>query len=213
MAPQAASTSNLIIHYPKQLWLGLLSKDFPHASIQITAFVPIEHDPFVGNSMISIRSVNVQDVIEKLETYPSLISYSVMEKQQDTLIISAHTKDNLLLRAIVKNGLLVHLPVKVSEGTADFIINGSRGGIDNFISDLNQKGIQVDIKSLGHFTNDIINHQLTTKQHQVYFAARKAGYYDKPRKITLTGLAEQLGMAKSSLSTMLQRIHNALLGN
>lgn len=213
MSPQTASTSQLIIHYPSKLWLGQLSKDFPHANIQITAFVPIKQDPFVGNSMITIRSVEIEKILSQMEKYPSLLSYSIMEQSGNTLVLSTRTKDDLLLRAIVKNTVLIQLPVKVLKGTAEFIINGSRTNIDDFISDLNSKGIQVDIKNLGHFSEDLLDLKLTTRQFEVYQEAKKHGYYDNPRRINLTNLAEKLGIAKSSLSGMLQRIHNALLGN
>lgn len=213
MSPQTASTSNLIIHFPPQLWLGQLSKDFPHANIQITAFVPIEQEPFIGNSMICIRSSQITEIMAHLENYPSLLSFSVMERDHHTLILSTRTKDNLLLRSIVKNGILVSLPVEVTSGTAKFIVNGGRSNIDQFISDLTSRGLTVDIRSLGHFSDDPISLKLTAKQHQIYLEAKEAGYYDNPRKISLTKLAEKLGVAKSSLSSMLQRIHNALLGN
>lgn len=213
MSPQTASTSQLIIHFPPQLWLGQLSKDFPHSNIQISAFVPIEQDPFIGNSMISIRSTKIDNILTRLEAYPSLVSYSVMERSGNTLTLSTRTKDDLLLRAIVKNLVLIQLPVKIVNGTADFIINGSRSNIDSFITDLNQKGIQVDIKNLGHYSEDLSDLKLTPRQYEVYLQAKKYGYYDHPRQINLTKLAETIGMAKSSLSGILQRIHNALLGN
>jgi len=48
---------------------------------------------------------------------------------------------------------------------------------------------------------------------EIYLKAKEAGYYDSPRKITLTELAEKIGMAKSSISSILQRIHKKLLGS
>ena len=136
-----------------------------------------------------------------------------MERSHDSVILSARTQDNLLLRAIVKNFILVKLPVKVYEGKAEFVINGTRSNIDNFIKMLSEKGIKTEIMNLSQFSGDLKNIWLTTKQYIVYQEARKQGYYDHPRKLTLTKLADNLGMAKSSLSAMLQRIHNVLLGN
>ena len=208
-----ASTSKLIIHYPPKLWLGNISKKFHYANIKITAFVPIQQDPFVGNSMISIQSNLLEKILADLENEPSLLAYSIMERDNNAAIISTRTKDNLLLRAIVKSFILVKLPVKVYDGKAEFIVNGTRSNIDEFIADLYDHGIKVDIMNLGQFSDNLKNLQLTSRQYEVYQEARKLGYYDHPRKLTLTALADHLGMAKSSLSSMLQRIHNALLGN
>ncbi|MHA1585196.1 MAG: helix-turn-helix domain-containing protein [Promethearchaeota archaeon] len=210
---QIGSTSKLIIHYPPKLWLGNISKKFPNLKIEITAFVPININPFIGNSMIRIIGIHLDDVLKKLEQQPSLISYSIMKRNPTELTLNTRTKDNFLLKSIVKNGILVQLPVKVIEGTAEFIIDGGRSQIDNFITDLNSKGIKVDIINLTCYTTNIVKAQLTPKQYQIYQSAKKAGYYDTPRKITLTELAAELNLAKSSLSGMLQRIHKKLLGN
>ena len=209
----SASTSKVIIQFPHKLWLGNISKKYKYANILITAFVPISHNPFIGNSMITIRCDKIEALLSDLEFQPSLLSYSIMERTKDTITLSTRTKDNLLLRSIVKNFILVKLPVKVYEGKAEFVINGSREDIDQFIEDLSQRGMEVQIMNLGKYSDNLKNIWLTTKQYKVYQEARKQGYYDHPRKITLTNLAGSLGMAKSSLSTMLQRIHNVLLGN
>lgn len=208
-----ASTSRLVIFYPPQLWLGNFSRKFPYLEIKITAFVPISVEPFIGNSMIQISGVISQEIFDFLEKQDSLISYSVLEKSEQGLFLSTHTKDPFFLKAIVKSGILVKLPVKVFEGTAEFVINGSRENIDEFITILGNKNIQVEIKQLGTFDPNLISFTLTPKQYEIYQQAKNMGYYNSPREITLTDLAVKLNMAKSSLSGMLQRIHTRLLGN
>ncbi|MHA1341426.1 MAG: helix-turn-helix domain-containing protein [Promethearchaeota archaeon] len=71
----------------------------------------------------------------------------------------------------------------------------------------------VEVRSIGKYKDDFLKDLLTARQLEIYLKAKEAGYYDSPRKITLTELAEKIGMAKSSISSILQRIHKKLLGS
>jgi predicted DNA binding protein len=52
---------------------------------------------------------------------------------------------------------------------------------------------------------------LTERQRQVYDIAIREGFYDPQRKITLTTLAELLGVSKSTLSAQLQRVESKVM--
>ncbi|UYP44069.1 hypothetical protein NEF87_000354 [Candidatus Lokiarchaeum ossiferum] len=208
----SSTTSKLLITFPNKLWLGELSREFPYFQFEIKAFVPISHDPFIGNSLITITGHKPSQILPKLDTHPSLVKYSIMEQNESFISINTQTNDQFLLMSIVKNLILVQLPFKIANGIAEFIISSTRENIDKFIDDLTSKGISVEIKSIGHFSEDLLKEELTSRQFFIFQEAKKAGYYDVPRKITLTDLAQNLDIAKSSLSSMLQRIHNKLLG-
>ncbi|MCF2139366.1 MAG: helix-turn-helix domain-containing protein [Candidatus Lokiarchaeota archaeon] len=207
-----SAKSKVLISFPSKLWLHR-TKKYPYLQFTIKAFVPISHDPFVGNSLVSIQGTNPETFISELDDHPSLISYSIMEKKKNLIIINTHTKDPFLLRAIVKNMILVNLPVLVSNGIAEFNISSSRRNIDNFIKDLELHGLKVELKRLGNYSENLIEQILTPRQFEIYLHVKDKGYYDTPRQITLSELANELHLAKSSLSSMLQRIHSKLLGN
>jgi predicted DNA binding protein len=51
---------------------------------------------------------------------------------------------------------------------------------------------------------------LTASQDAVFRAALRTGYFSVPRRISVSGLAAQLGRSKSSTSEMLSKIHQRL---
>lgn len=213
MVDTAGSTSKLYIHMPDRLWLGEISRKFPHYGFTILSFIPISQDPFIGNSLIKITGTPLAPVLIALDQHPSLQGYFVMEENPTQITLNIQTKDNYLLQALVKNHILVKLPVEVDKGIAIFNVHSSRENIDQFIADLNTKGIHVDLKILGAYSADTTDDELTARQLEVYKKAKELGFYDSPRRITLTELAAELHMAKSSLSALLQRVHKKLLGS
>ena len=208
-----SSQCTLIITFPPPLWLGQVSKKHPSFDIQITSFIPVSQDPFVGNSLITINGTQPSQIIPDIEKHPSLIALEVMTESPTFLTLNTRTKDQLLLRALVKNFILVQLPVKIFDGKAEFNITASRANIDGFIEMLQGHHIDVEIKNIGQYSGDLLKNILTPRQLFVYKKAKQEGYYDSPRRITLSELAVTLNTAKSSLSALFQRIHKKLLGN
>ncbi len=208
----SSSSSTLTITLPDKLWLGKLSREYRMGHFKIVSFIPIRQEPAIGNSLIKISSINPENILSEIRKHPSLVSVKVMERGPTHITVETQTKDQFLLRSLIKNKILVKLPVEIEFGRAKFNIYAQRENIDKFIEDLNKKGMKVEINNLGHYKDDFLKLSLTERQLFIYRAARETGFYESPRKINLTGLAKHLGLAKSSLSSMLQRIHKKLLG-
>lgn len=207
------TTAKMFITFPDQLWIGFLSRKYPYYQIEIKSFIPISQDPFIGNSLVSISGVNPSNLLLEVKDHPSLLSYFVLEETPSQITLNAQTRDQHLLRLIVKNYILIKFPVKIDHGRAEFTISSSRANIDHFYEDLVQHGVPVEMKNIGQYTADIEGRELTPRQHYIYQKARELGYYDTPRKINLSDLATTLDISKSTLSAMLQRIHKKLLGD
>ena len=57
-----------------------------------------------------------------------------------------------------------------------------------------------------------MNHRmLTPKQRQIFDSALNEGYWDTPRRITLSDLAGFMGLSKSTLSVHLHKIEGIVL--
>ena len=208
------SKSRIDIQMPEKLWLGAVSRQHPSFEFRITAFVPINHDPFIGNSLVSITGFQPKAhlIVESIQTHPSLKEIQILKESTCAVDLESRTLDPYLLQSIVRSCVLVNLPVIIQDGVAQFEISGSRESINEFLDILESKGIKVELKEIGEFTQNT-DYLLTPRQQQIFDSAKKSGYFDSPRKINLSTLAENIGMAKSTLSSMMQRIYAKLLGN
>lgn len=206
------SKSKISITMPDKLWLGEISRKYPSFEFRITAFVPISQEPFIGNSLISITGFLTEPVLKSIQNHPSLKELHILKESSCCIDLETRTFDPLLLEAIVKNSILVNLPVIIQEGIANFEVSGSRENINNFMEFLETRNVNCQLKEIGEFSQNM-NYLLTPRQQEVYDAARKSGFFEAPRKINLSTLAVSLGMAKSTLSSMMQRIYAKLLGN
>lgn len=213
MMDNAATKSIILVDLPEQLWLGKFSREFPYYQFEISSFIPIEQKPYIGNSLVTIIGSEPKKVLDRISEHDTLLEYSIMEETNDQIVISVQTKDKFLLQAFVKNRIIINFPVKIHNGKAEITLTCSREDLDSFINDLNEHGVSTEIKSIMAFTSEELKNRLTPRQFFIFQKAREFGYYENPRRLTLTELADKVNVAKSSLSAMLQRIHNRLLGD
>lgn len=212
---KSGATSKLLITFPNKLWLGNVSRKFPYHQFEIKSFIPISQKPFIGNSLVAIKGSDPSQILPFINEEQSLLSYFIMDESSTQITINTQTKDQFLLKTIIKNHILVKFPVVIVKGVGTFFIDASRQHIDKFIEALNTRCLNVELKNISSYGNeeDFLKSGLTNRQFFVYTRAKEEGYYNSPRDITLTELAVKLDIAKSSLSSMLQRIHKKLLGS
>jgi predicted DNA binding protein len=206
------STTKVLIHIPSKLWLSKLSLEYPECEFSVLSAIPVSLDITVGNTLIKISCAKAQDIFRKISEHPSINSVSIIEEVANGLVINVFTKDESILDSIVKSHVVINFPVNIKNGIAEFVLSGLRTSINSFFEILESKGVKYEIKILGKYVQDKTIIDLTPRQLEIYYRAQEEGYYDVPRRITLTELAVKLDLAKSTLSSMLQRVHKKLIG-
>jgi hypothetical protein len=101
------------------------------------------------------------------------------------------------------------MPFTVQNGEADWELTTSRERLSTLGEQFDALGISYTIDSIYRQVDP--EPVLTEQQWRVVTAAVEAGYYDTPRETTLTDLAEELGIAKSTCSETLHRAEERIV--
>lgn len=111
--------------------------------------------------------------------------------------------------------LKLEYPIVYDRGMCQISMVGSAGELHNIISAARENHWEFEVLSVREYdphVSSILN-TLTKKQKDVLLQAYASGYFDRPRKIDADGLAEKMGIHKT---TMLEHLHKAerrLIGN
>jgi predicted DNA binding protein len=111
------------------------------------------------------------------------------------------------LKPLRQAGVVPRTPFEVRDGWVEWLIESSKENLKEMFRLFDAASIPYRLLSTRHNSNRL----LTPRQLEVFEFALKKGYYDVPRKISLSELAEQLSVAKSTLSTQLQRIESGVM--
>ena len=102
---------------------------------------------------------------------------------------------------------LTDTPRTEYNGWADWTIQCSTSQVKQLIAQIKTDEIPMRLKSTRSNTEKL----LTTRQSQIFELAKRKGYWNIPREISITQLAELAGSSKSTISVMLHAIESKII--
>ncbi len=113
------------------------------------------------------------------------------------------------IKPIREVGVIPQSPFVVRDGWVDWTIECSAESSRNLVQLLRDDSIPYRVKS----TRSTGTRMLTPRQRIVFDSAMNEGYWDSPRRITLSALANLLNVSKSTLSVQLHKIEGVVLNS
>ncbi|WP_418284608.1 helix-turn-helix domain-containing protein [Halorubrum sp. DTA46] len=198
--------ARLLVDLPDGPWIADISREFPDAGFRVLTAVPGEG---AGFALVRITARDVDEVLARMREHGTLASVSVMAADGDVATVRIETDAPLLLLAARRSGLPIEMPLDVEAGVAQVEVTGEHGRVAALGRQLDELGLTFDVERVRQRVDP--RRLLTDRQRELLFAAVDLGYYDVPRRATLTEVADHVGIAKSTCSELLQRVERAVV--
>jgi len=206
--PQDIVQIKLEINVPRDKWLFKFNEKYPELNFYILSKFLIEDN--AGITLFQIRGLSVKQFISDFKKQLTKNSSQILFVGTDLVIMNIRVVDPWILNTLIKTELLILYPILVKEGKIRIEAITNRSKVDDFLTELERKGIKASIGSIGYGFKPTL---LTQRQNEILNIAYKNGYFDIPRKISLTDFANNLNISKSALSETLRRIFKRLSDN
>ena len=196
------------IKTPRQKWISEIFKKYHDVEIVILNFLLYDFEEFIANAIIEIYHYKIEEIIDDIKKHPSILEFSVLEMFENRAKINIRTEDPYLLCAIIKNGIIIDFPVKLSKGLAIWKLVATRKRINDLLLQFEGRGIPFSLLRIlnSDYNMDDNENKLNAEESQIIRKAIELGFFDIPRKISLEELANELGKSKSALSVRLRKI-------
>lgn len=168
-------------------WLSDISQAVPQAAIQVLSTVCIDTQTVVT---LRVSGVHHERVLGAIETDPRCSLVSVYRNQEEAVLHVA-TEESVLTSS-------ERFPIVVRDGLAN-------------LEELTAADAPIERRRFTSVSDGPRTVPLTERQREVLRTALAQGYYDNPRECTLTELADELGIAKSTCSGILQRLESTVM--
>ena len=112
------------------------------------------------------------------------------------------------LRPMMDAGTIPRTPFEVRDGWVEWEFATDQNHAKQLMKSLKDEGIPHHVIS---FSKADAPRLLTHRQREVFDLAVRHGYYEKPRRITLTNLATEIGVSKSTLCEMIHLIERHIV--
>ena len=196
----------LTVHIPDRVWMGQLTRRHPDAEFRIlTAFPDGDH----GTAIAEVTVDRPGEVLQDMDDCEEVVDLELLGRPGPEVLVQFETSEPLLLVPVRKSGALLDLPFEVNDGRASWEVTATRDRLSTLGDQLQALGISFEVESVTQGVE--ADRLLTDRQSTLVDTAVEEGYYDTPRDCTLTDLAAEVGVAKSTASETLHRAEGKIV--
>lgn len=200
MAPAKESppwATLLAVENPAHAWCRAVG---PDVGVRVLSHFP--SGPGRAIEDVELVGAMWKERVAAIRRLPSVRSVATLESASHGARLRMEVGDSRLQHAVAQSGALPRFPFEVRDGLDQWLLVSGRREAERFVNDLRAQGVRATILSSREYHP---HEALTERQREFMRAAIEQGYYDVPRRVTLTQLAEELQVSKSSLSETLAR--------
>ncbi|ELZ10469.1 helix-turn-helix domain-containing protein [Natrialba aegyptia] len=198
--------ATLTLTLPDHVWIQQVSAAHPNTTFRVLAAVP---DTETGFALVRLSGPAVEHALQDMNSHPQLTELTLTQRSDGEATVHFETTEPLLLFSSRDAGMPIELPVTIQDGRATVTVTGSRDRLAELAEQFDRLGLQYQIDTVSEQLHE--SQLLSDRQLEVLVTAVREGYYDTPRRCSLTDLADHLGIAKSTCSETLHRAEEAII--
>lgn len=200
--------AKITVTIPDRVWIGAFSSEHPDLIFRV---ISTQYGADTAIGLIEIRTENPVPVISGIDGQDDVVDLELLWTYDEEALLQVETADPQLLVPVWRAGVPLKTPFTISDGTASWEISTSRSKLSALGDQLDSIGMSYEIESIRNFHEDRADDLMTDRQLEVLLAAFDAGYYDTPRRATLTQVAESLDVTKATCSDVLHRAEEKII--
>lgn len=198
--------ARLRVALPPDAWISEVSRAYPNAEFRLLTGVALEDSAL---ELGEILGGDVEAAVEAARSHSNVDDYNLLYLDDRRSLARYRTTDTGLYDLAANTAFPPEYPVVVRDGRFVYELTGSRDEFDSLRENLEAAGLQYELLSL--VTRAESAGLLTDRQREVVGVARRAGYYEVPRRTTLQTVAERVDIDKSTASEILRRAEGRLV--
>lgn len=196
----------LKVRNPDCAWCHQATLGDPQVQVKVLSHFPSGSGHILEE--IELAGAQWRGRLETIRGQPSVHRVTLLESSEEHARVRLEIDECPLQHAVAESGALPRFPFEVRAGFDQWLIISERQEASKFAADLRSHGVRVEVVSSREYHP---HENLTERQRELMQVAIAQGYYEVPRRVTLTKLAERLHVSKSTLSETLARAERRVL--
>ncbi len=192
--------SSLRVHLPCS-WVTLLTMEH-EAAVNIFEQKPLGDGLLQSLVEIDAGEGDPQAIVDALKGNRDVVDIEAIVPPKGKIVAALQVKDCKACHTLAESEcFLTDAKALEDGGLVWHILAQRRAAVEALVKSLQGNGIDVEVVSI---RSAKAAGMLTGRQEEVMSLAYRLGYFEFPKRINLTELADRLGVAKSTLSEILR---------
>ena len=159
--------------------------------------------------LVRTSGVDIAALEPTLSAIPTLTDIEFRQRTDERILFEVSTPTPAPHGAMADSGVVPSFPLRLEGGWFIGTLTASHDQLSTFRAELERGDIDYQLIRLSG--NESASDALTPRQQEVIELAVEHGYYESPRRCTLTDLADLLDVNKSVVSRILQRAEGHII--
>ncbi|WP_303657238.1 MULTISPECIES: helix-turn-helix domain-containing protein [Halorussus] len=183
------------------------SRNHPDDNLRILSALPTERGLLV---VLQATTSDPQAVVHLFDDAPVDLYTEVLHADEQTVLLQFELPFvPAPYHAVFASKNLPQFPYTVEDGWMVCELTTSHERLSEFRDELESSSFAFEVEWVRQSVEPV--ELLTDRQRQFVLAAIEGGYYDTPRGCSLTDLADELGVSKSTVSVVLHRAEETIV--
>ncbi len=157
---------------------------------------------------------SLKQYVSAMKASPSVVEIEITY-QSPTIYwtrVAIHPDTPSIYETVLESSCMTRLPVIIQRGVQEHtILAPSKEAFRAMLDSLKARFSQVRLRHVRSFASGLPKHNLTVKQMEAMMMAFSSGYYDIPRRITVTEMSERLGIKRVAMQERLRRAERTIV--
>ncbi|MDZ7688322.1 MAG: helix-turn-helix domain-containing protein [Halobacteriales archaeon] len=206
--------ARLSIEIPEGAWVRDISKKYPDAVFRVlSAFAGVgdeeEDEKEHGVGIVEVEADgNIADIVRDISEHDAVADVELLWTDEKDALVEFRTRRPMMLLAARRSNIPVRMPFEIRDGVGNWELTAQRERLSELGTVFDSMGVSYEVERVHRIRSEDF---LTHKQREVIETALEMGYYDTPREASLSEVAEECGIAKSTCSETLHRAEERII--
>jgi hypothetical protein len=206
LPPDQVVVAKVVTKAPLGTWYGDFSRRHRDFVVNVINAQPVSDDDILGEFEIDDSSTDWE---KEIVMFPDVVEVDRVETISDTARYRVRYHRTSMVSLVTRSEVIFRFPVMIRNGMMYWEMVAKRSKMSRAMRVLEGAAADPRLVSLNGSSFRPVPF-LTPTQRTLFHEALASGYYDVPRRVTLTQLAVKVSRNKSSVSKMLDRIERKL---
>jgi hypothetical protein len=198
----------LAVHLPAGAVGGRFSRQHPALRIELDNRMEVGRGIILADG--KLFGPGAAEAADEVRGYPGVHELHLHAEAPDVVFFRLTFATPRIHEVARRHGILTRYPIQVQDGWMRFDTIATRSQVRRAVADMSRRVGATRIEAKRRRVITLGSLGLTPSQEATFRAAAAEGYFDVPRRITLTGLARRLNRSLSSTSESMARIRRQL---
>ncbi len=200
----------IAIPLPERCPCYQLSARYPDLNIQVEGCLPLGDGQMLER--IRIQNAPGEGTTEELiRSSPDVRELTLVSQTEDSVIYQCTVPLSSVIAVHEKLHILPEFPFHIERGVESFLVMAQSSKCREFLSAIKEQIPGAVVTSISRDSITRVEGLLTERQREVFHYALTQGYWDVPRRTTLSDLATSLKVSKSTLHEILSSVESKII--